>query len=420
MPESTPAEAVQKQQQKDATRLVERLEQVSVPDLTVSYTLEKSATVLPGLLARFVTVAVLFRLNSAKKWRLVLEQKLLPEAVRRWLGIGELADFVEKATVDWIPPRVFMDTLTWQVIECLTRCGVPQPVAVVRRTIGDLLLRGSKVSQNGLVLDRRFWRTFAARSTRPCSAEVAEECRQRIDFVLGQVDLSEELERRWLDVPELSEAERTKLEAVRVAPPCERLQALQEALDEGCFDFVTNLLACSYSRCGRRAHHPLLLWKIWMAMLAVESPKPGTFLRDVDDSVQLRLFLQVMHHEQLPSERRIKGFATERMAPVIEYLVLWHQFLLLRDGRIEIGAEERDGQRRHACPGTYEDGRGGQVHHTLARMADRRMPPILRAYRANRSQSGRSRDPHGSIRAVGLEGFGQPGTQSPPVARGHS
>ena len=46
MPESTPAEAVQKQQQKDATRLVERLEQVSVPDLTVSYTLEKSATVL--------------------------------------------------------------------------------------------------------------------------------------------------------------------------------------------------------------------------------------------------------------------------------------------------------------------------------------------------------------------------------------
>jgi hypothetical protein len=32
--------------------------------------------------------------------------------VRRWLGIGELADFVEKATVDWIPPQVFMDTLS--------------------------------------------------------------------------------------------------------------------------------------------------------------------------------------------------------------------------------------------------------------------------------------------------------------------
>ncbi len=68
-----------------------RLEQVSVPDPTVSYTLEKSATVLPGLLARFVAVAVLFRLNLAKKWRLALEQKVLAEAVRRWLGIGELA-----------------------------------------------------------------------------------------------------------------------------------------------------------------------------------------------------------------------------------------------------------------------------------------------------------------------------------------
>jgi hypothetical protein len=52
MPESTPAEAVQKQQQKDAARLVERLEQVSVPDLTVSYTLEKSATVLHAASSR--------------------------------------------------------------------------------------------------------------------------------------------------------------------------------------------------------------------------------------------------------------------------------------------------------------------------------------------------------------------------------
>ncbi|MBN1910982.1 MAG: hypothetical protein JW818_14650, partial [Pirellulales bacterium] len=339
MPESTPAEAVQEQQRKDAQRLTERLTQVSVRDLTIRYTVEKSATVLPGLLVRFIVVAVLFRLNSGKKWRLALEQELLPEDVQRWLGIGELAELIEKATVDWIPPQVLMDTLSWQVIECLTRCGVPQPIAVVRQTIRELLLRGSKVSQNGIVLDRRFWRTFVARSTRPCSAEVADECRQRIEFVLGLVDLSVEIERRWLEVPELSGPDRTRLEAVRVAQPCERLQALQEAFDEGHFDFVTNLLACSYSRCGRRAHHPLLLWKIWLAMLAVESPKPGKFLSDVDDSIQLRLFLQVMRHEQLPSERRIKGFASERMAPVIEYLVLWHQFLLLRDGRIQIGVE---------------------------------------------------------------------------------
>jgi hypothetical protein len=55
--------------------------------------------------------------------------------------------------------------------------------------------------------------------------------------------------------------------------------------------------------------------------------------------VQLRLFLQVMNHRQLPSERRIKGFATERMAPVIDYLVLWHQFLLIQDEGVQIGPE---------------------------------------------------------------------------------
>ena len=57
---------------------------------------------------------------------------------------------IEKATVDWIPPRVFTDTLTWQVIECLTRCGVPQPIAVVRQGIGDLLLRVAALVQHPL------------------------------------------------------------------------------------------------------------------------------------------------------------------------------------------------------------------------------------------------------------------------------
>ena len=91
---------------------------------------------------------------------------------------------------------------------------------------------------------------LAAKSARRCSVQLAEECRQRVEFVLGQVDLTETVERRWLDVPELSEQERAKLEAARVAEPCERLQALEEAFEEGQFDFVTNLLACSYSRCG--------------------------------------------------------------------------------------------------------------------------------------------------------------------------
>ena len=333
------AEAIQNQQQLDAERLLERLEQINLADLTVNYRLEKSSVVLPAVLVRLLTLAVLFRLNSPKKWRLALGKGLLPEPVRSWLGIQDLTDLIEQATVDWIPQRLFADALCWQVVECLTQCAMPRPIAIIRQMVRDLLLRDVKPSQGGLVLGRRFWRRFVARSQRPCSVEVAEECRQRVEFVLGQVDLSEEIERRWLDVPELSEEDRAKLEAVRVAEPRERLQALQEAFDRGHFDFVTKLLACSYSRCGRRAHHPLLLWRIWMGMLAVESPKPGKFLENVDDSLELRLFLEVMSHEQLPSERRIKGFATERMAPVIEYLVLWHQFLLLQDDRIEIAAD---------------------------------------------------------------------------------
>ena len=333
------AKTIRNRQQGDAKRVLERLQRVDTPDLTISYTLHKSAVVLPGVLVRFIALAVLFRLDSPKKWRLALSREILPETARQWLGIQDLTDLVEQANVDWIPPRLFVDTLSWHVTECLTQCAMPRPSVVIRQTIRDLLLRGAKPSQGGLVLDRRFWRAFVAKSQRPCSTEVAEECLQRVEFVLGQADLAEEVERRWLDIPKLNEEERTKLEAVQVAKPCERLQALQEAFDAGHFDFVTKLLACSYSRCGRRAHHPLLLWRIWMAMLAVESPKPGTFLESVDDSLQLRLFLKVMSHEQLPSERRIKGFASERMAPVIEYLVLWHQFMLLRDDRIQITAE---------------------------------------------------------------------------------
>ena len=53
--------------------------------------------------------------------------------------------------------------------------------------------------------------------------------------------------------------QRAKLEAVQVTEPTERLQALQEAFAQGQFDFVAQLLACSYSRYGRRAHHPLLM-----------------------------------------------------------------------------------------------------------------------------------------------------------------
>jgi len=334
-----PAEAVRRKQQLDAERLFERLQQIHLPDLTVNYTLENSSVTIPGLLVRLLTLSVLFRLNSPKKWHAALREQLLPESLRRWLGVEELTDLAERATLDWIEPRILLDTLSWQVAEGLTQLAMPQPVAVIRQTIRDLLLGDAQVSEGGIVLSRRFWRRFAEKGSRPVSAGLVAECQQRIDFVLGQVDFSEVMQRRWLEMPELSTEDRGKLEAAQVAQPCERLQALQEAFEQGHFDFVIQLLACSYSRYGRRPHHPLLMWKIWLAMLAVGCSAPAGFLGAVDDSLQLRLFLNVMSHGQLPSERRIKGFATERMSPVIEYLVLWHQSLLIQEDGIEIGPD---------------------------------------------------------------------------------
>jgi hypothetical protein len=274
-----------------------------------------------------------------KKWRFVLQQQLLPEPVGKWLRFERLADLVGLAKVDWVPPAILLDALAWQVADCLTQCAVPQPAAVIRQTIAVLLLRDAKQCGEGITLDGGFWRRVAAKGERPLAAAIQAECQRRIEFVLGQVDLSEVVPGRWLDMPQLTVAERAKLEATRVAQPDERLQALQAAFDEGMFDFVAKLLACSYSRHGRRPHHPLLLLKIWLTIFTAKGQPPGEFLRDVDDSVQYRLFLEVMCHEKLPSERRIKGFLSERLSPVIEYLVLWHQFALLKDQGIEIGTD---------------------------------------------------------------------------------
>jgi hypothetical protein len=337
--ESDPASAIQSQQRQNAERLFQRLEEVPVQDLVIHYSLEQSSVTLPGALIRFVAIAVLFRLDSAKKWHLALHRQLLPEPLRKWLKIESLAAMADVATVDWVPPAILLDTLAWQVAECLTQCALPQPAAVIRQTIAVLLLRDAKRCGEGMALDRSFWRRLAAKGQRPLAATIQAECQRRIEFVLGQVDLSEVVPTRWLELPELTDAERVRLEAARVARPHERLQALEAAFHEGLFDFVAKLLACSYSRQGRRAHHPLLLMKIWLTMIAVGSTSPGEFLRAVDDSLQLRLFLEVMCHEKLPSERRIKGFLSERLSPVIEYLVLWHQFVLIGTQGIEIGTD---------------------------------------------------------------------------------
>ncbi len=234
-PPAGPAQAVQDKQQQDAKALFERLQQIEVTDLTVHYTLEHSSVTLPAVLIRLLTLAVLFRLNSANKWHAVLRQKLLPEPLQTWLEIDDLAELAERATVDWIPAGVLLDTLAWQVARCLTQCQLPQPIAVIRQTIRDLLLRDATVSEGGLVLNRKFWRRVAEKGRWPLSAGLLAECRQRIEFVLGQVDLTQATEGRWLEIPKLQ----------------------------------PQLLACSYSRYGRRAHHPLLMIKVWLAILAV-------------------------------------------------------------------------------------------------------------------------------------------------------
>ncbi len=151
-PSPDPAQAVQRKQQLDAERLFQRLEQLQVADLTVNYTLEQSSVIIPGVLVRFFVLAVLFRLNSAKKWYAALGKHLLPEPLRRWLEIEGLADLAQRATVDWIPPAVLLDTLSWQVTECLTRCAMPQPVAVIRQMIRDLLFRDAKICDGGIVV----------------------------------------------------------------------------------------------------------------------------------------------------------------------------------------------------------------------------------------------------------------------------
>jgi hypothetical protein len=53
--------------------------------------------ILPGVLIRLFVLAVLFRSNSPKKWRLALGEELLAEPLLQWLGIDQLEDLAERA-----------------------------------------------------------------------------------------------------------------------------------------------------------------------------------------------------------------------------------------------------------------------------------------------------------------------------------
>ena len=152
-PPADPARAVQDKQQQDAKALFERLQQIEVTDLNVPYSLGNSSVTLPAVLIRLLTLAVLFRLNSTHKWHAVFRQELLPQPLQTWLEIKDLAELAEQAKVNWIPAGVLLDTLAWQVARCLTQCSLPQPMAVIRQTIRDLLLREAVVSERGTGLE---------------------------------------------------------------------------------------------------------------------------------------------------------------------------------------------------------------------------------------------------------------------------
>ena len=72
-------------------------------------------------------------------------------------------------------------------------------------------------------------------------------------------------------------------------------------------------------------------------MMSVDELDPAQFLRRVNDSIELRLFLNVFSSADLPSARRIEAFLEEKLPPVIEFIVLWLNLNLLEDGDLEIG-----------------------------------------------------------------------------------
>jgi hypothetical protein len=81
------------------------------------------------------------------------------------------------------------------------------------------------------------------------------------------------------------------------------------------------------------------MWRVVTAMLAKGEMDPASFLAGVDDSIHYRLYLGVRSSRQLPSARRIKGFLVERLAPVMEHLVLWFNDGLVSRGGVAMGAE---------------------------------------------------------------------------------
>ena len=363
-------QAVRKAQQKAADDALRRLTEVEVADLPVCYSLSRATPVITSLMVRWTVLSVLFHLDSARKWEAAFRGGYLPEECLDWLGVRSLEALAAGCHVDWVEHRLFVNRLSDEVGVLLIELAQPRTSASIRQTIRQLFLRKATADEKGgVVLRRGYWRCFLRQTAKPLSMKLTEELRHRIDFALGQFELAEAMPRRYRPLPELTEEEKRVLEAAVVDEAPERLKALGDAFESGLFDFIPDLFATSYSLHGRRPHHPLLCFKVCLAMMVMGEMNPAEFYRRVNDSLHLRLFLQVFRADQLPTPRRIKAFLEEKVATAIEYIVLWFNLKVLEEGTIDMGDEfGTDGMEMHAQTRMKSDAAGVHVAPVIAGM----------------------------------------------------
>jgi len=350
--------------------MVRRWTEVEVADLPVCYSLSHATPVIPSLMVRCTVLSVLFQLDSPRKWEAAFRGGYLPEECLDWLGVRSVEALAAGCHVDWVEQRLFVNRLSDEVGVLLIELAQPRTSASIRQTIRQLFLHKATVDKKGgVVLRGGFWQCFLRQTAKPLSLKLREELRHRIDFALGEFELAEAMPRRYLPLPELTEEEKGVLEAAVVDETPDRLKALGDAFDSGLFDFIPDLFATSYSLHGRRPYHPLLCFKVCLAMMVMGEMNPAEFYRRVNDSLHLRLFLQVFRADQLPTPRRIKAFLEEKLAPAIEFLVLWFNLNVLEEGTIEMGDEfGTDGMEMHAQTRMRSDAASVHVAPVIAGM----------------------------------------------------
>jgi hypothetical protein len=313
-----PEQTVQAVQRRVAQDTLDRCAQTKVDDISFAYSLHHDPVSIPSVMLKFTVLSVLFRLNHPRKWQRALKEGWIPDELLQWLGVQSLEELAEQSEVGWIPPKLFLDALGQQCGRVLIELAQPRASAFIREVIRSLFLRKAQLCDGGLVMRRPYWKWFLRQAHMPLRPCICDEVHQGVDSALGQFELAQVAPRHWRPIPQLTESNRQILEAAVVDPAPARLEGLTEALEAGLFDFIPNLFASPYSAHGRRAYHPLVMWKVLLAMISTGVLEPQAFLRKVNDSLHLRLFLEVMKADELPSPRRVKGFLTDRLPAVIE------------------------------------------------------------------------------------------------------